>query len=101
MILLKSLLPETVKIKNLPTSGWDKGSSVNEDWFDDYLAYEKKVFDELSKRFKINRRMQMDLSTAFGIKLEKGYKKDIPSKKLAFALVPKGKTLNITRCGNA
>ena len=47
MILLKDILAEVLK----------------EDWFDDYLAYEQKVFDELSKRFKINRRIQMDLST--------------------------------------
>jgi len=75
--------------------------SINEDWFDDYLVYEKKVFDELKKRFKINQRIEDDLSAAFGIKLEKGFKKNIPAKKLAFALVPRGKAFNITRWGNA
>ena len=87
MILLKNLLPEVVT----------RDKSVNEDWFDDYLAYEQKVFDELSKRFKINRRIQMDLSTVFGSKLEKGFKKNIPAKKLALALVPRGKTFTLTR----
>ena len=85
MILLKDILAEVLK----------------EDWFDDYLAYEQKVFDELSKRFKINRRIQMDLSTDFGAKLEKGFKKNIPANKLALALVPRGKVFRLTRWGNA
>ena len=75
--------------------------SINEDWFDDYLVYEKKVFDELKKRFKINQRIEDDLSAAFGIKLEKGFKKKIPAKKIAFAMVPSGKTFKMTRWGSA
>lgn len=85
MILLRDILAEVLK----------------EDWFDDYLSYEEKVFDELRKRFKINSRIEDNLSTFFGKKLEKGFKKNISAKKLSFVIVPKGKTFNVIQWENA
>jgi len=70
---------------------------LNEDWFDEYMAYADKVFAELAKRFSIGPGIRDDLETAFGRKLEKGWKKNIDPKKLAFELVPKGRTFKIHR----
>jgi hypothetical protein len=153
MILLKDLIPEAVKIKKLPTSGWDKdygypdsysdfgGSGfkrgkdwtygprgketkigqgrgkeekeseketgyrptkeLKEDWFDDYMKYTNDVIDELRKRFKINTRVQNDLISFFGGKIEKGFKKNISPKKLAYVIIPRGHTFKLHRFGNA
>jgi hypothetical protein len=72
---------------------------LNEDWFDEYLAYEKKVFAELRKRLDINPRDEDDLATSFGAQLEKGWKKNTNPKKLAFQLIPRGQTYKLTRWG--
>mgnify|MGYP003658998946 CR=1 FL=1 len=88
MILLKELLPQAVKI-------------LKEDWFDDYMKYANDVIDELRKRFKINTRVQDDLITSFGEKIEKGYKKNIAPKKLAYVIIPRGHTFKLHRYGNA
>lgn len=71
--------------------------SINEDWFDEYLAYEEKVFAELAKRFAIGPGIRSDLATVFGRKLEKGYKKNTDPKKLAFQLIPRGQTFKLNR----
>ena len=70
---------------------------LNEDWFDEYLAYEEKVFAELAKRFAIGPGIRSDLATVFGRKLEKGWKKNINPKKLAFQLIPRGQTFKLNR----
>ena len=72
---------------------------LNEDWFDEYLAYEEKVFAELRKRLDIPPRDEDDLATSFGRKLEKGWKKNIDPKKLALQLIPRGRTYKLTRWG--
>jgi len=74
---------------------------LKEDWFDDYLVYEKKVFDALRKRFKINPRIEDDLSTVFGKKIEIGYDNNAPPEETAYAMIPQGKTFNLLRWGNA
>ena len=74
---------------------------LKEDWFDDYLAYEQKVFDALRKRFKINQRIEDDLSTVFGNKIEIGYDNNAPPEEIAYAMIPQGQTFNVTRWGNS
>jgi len=61
------------------------------------VAYADKVFAELGKRFAIGPSVRDDLETAFGVKLEKGWKKNTDPKKLAFELVPRGRTFKINR----
>ena len=70
---------------------------LHEDWFDEYLAYVDKVFKELKKRFNIRNHEIADLTTFFGDHLERGWKKNINPKKLAFVMIPKGQTYNIKR----
>ena len=69
--------------------------SLNEDWFDEYLAYIEKVFNELNKRFNIRKQDKDDLTTYFGDQLEKGWKNNIDPEELAFVIIPKGQTYNI------
>jgi hypothetical protein len=78
----------------------DLGKHINEDWFDEYLKYEAKVFAELRKRFNINQQDEDGLSSFFGKKLETGWKKNTDPKKLAFLLIPKGKKYTLTHWGN-
>ena len=70
---------------------------IKEDWFDEYLAYEEKVFAELRKRLDIPPRDEDGLSTSFGGQLEKGWKKNTNPKKLALELIPRGQTYKLTR----
>ena len=73
---------------------------ILEDWFDDYLEYEDKVFNALSKRFDILQSQKDQLAIFFGKKLERGYKKNIDPNKLALQIVPRGKKISITKWGN-
>ena len=73
---------------------------LNEDWFDEYLAYVEKVFYALGKRFKIPSSQKGDLMNSFGEKLEQGWKDDIDPNKLALQIIPMGQTYKLYKWGN-
>jgi len=70
---------------------------LKEDWFDEYLEFVEKVFDELKTRFNIRPGDRDDIETVFGVALEKGWKNKWTPKKTALAMVPAGQTFKLHR----